>query len=110
MKHRRIYRLESAERDVLDHFEYLLTERPEAALRFVDAVEAALERLADMPLMGVSRPFTRPGLEDIRMWPVPDFEKFLIFYRPCADGIKAVRVLYGMRDIPAVMEGQGQGH
>ena len=107
MKHRRIRWLELAERDVLEHFEYLLAERPEAALRFVDAVEAALERLADMPLMGVSRPFARPGLEDVRMWPVPDFERFLILYRPCADGVEAVRVLYGMRDIPAIMEGKG---
>jgi len=106
VKHRRVRWLELAERDMLEHFEYLLTERPEAALRFVDAVEAALERLADMPLMGVSRPFAKPGLEDIRMWPVPDFERFLIFYRPCADGVEAVRVLYGMRDIPAIMEGK----
>ena len=36
----------------------------------------------------------------------PDFEKFLIFYRPRPDGIEVVRVLYGMRDIPALMEGQ----
>jgi len=104
---RHIYRLDLAERDVLEHFEYLLTESPEAALRFVDAVEAAFERLADMPLIGVSRPFAKPGLEDLRMWPIPDFEKFLIFYRPVVDGIEAVRVLYGMRDITAVMEGEG---
>ncbi len=106
MKSRRIYRRPLAEQDILEHFEYLLGERPEAALRFVDAVEAALERLADMPFMGAARPFTKPGLEDIRMWPIPDFERFLIFYRPCVDGVEAVRVLYGMRDIPAIMEGK----
>lgn len=60
-----------------------------------------------MPLIGVSRPFSKPGLEDLRMWPIPDFEKFLIFYRPLADGIQVVRVLYGMRDIPVIMEGRG---
>ncbi|MEI2769499.1 MAG: type II toxin-antitoxin system RelE/ParE family toxin [Candidatus Competibacter sp.] len=107
MKARRIYRRPLAEQDILEHFEYLLGERPEAALRFVDAVEDALRQLADMPLMGVSRPFAKPGLEDIRMWPIPDFERFLIFYRPHMDGIEAVRVLYGMRDIPAIMEGKG---
>ncbi len=105
MKARRIYRRPLAEQDILEHFEYLLGERPEAALRFVDAVEAALERLADMPLMGAPRPFAKPGLEDIRMWPIPNFERFLIFYRPCVGGIEAVRVLYGMRDIPAIMGG-----
>lgn len=63
--------------------------------------------LAEMPLIGVSRPFSKPGLEDLRMWPIPDFEKFLIFYRPLADGIQVVRVLYGMRDIPVIMEGRG---
>ena len=106
MKRCRIYRRPLAEQDILEHFTYLLGERPEAALRFVDAVEAALMQLADMPLMGVSRPFARPGLEDLRMWPIPDFERFLIFYRPCPEGIEAVRVLYGMRDIPALLEGK----
>ena len=104
MRQGHIYRRASAERDILEHFEYLLRERPEAALRFVEAVEAAFKRLASMPLIGVARPFNRPGLEDIRMWPVPDFEKFLIFYRPLPGGIEAVRVIYGMRDIPAIME------
>ncbi|MFZ1492291.1 MAG: type II toxin-antitoxin system RelE/ParE family toxin [Candidatus Competibacter denitrificans] len=106
MKQPRIYRLARAERDLLEHFEYLLGENPEAALRFVDAVEDAYKSLVAMPLMGVARPFNKPGLDDLRMWSVPDFEKFLIFYRPRPDGIEVVRVLYGMRDIPALMEGQ----
>lgn len=106
MKQGRIYRLARAEQDILEHFEYLLGERPEAALRFVEAVEKAFERLAEMPLIGVARPFDKPGLEDIRMWPVPDFEKVLIFYRPRPDGIEAVRVLYGMRDIPTIIDGR----
>ena len=106
MKQPRIYCLARAERDLLEHFEYLLGENPEAALRFVDAVEAAYRALARMPLMGVARPFHRPGLEDLRMWPVPDFEKFLIFYRPSPDGIEVMRLLHGMRDIPALMEGR----
>jgi len=106
VKQGRIYRLKRAEQDILEHFEYLLGERPDAALRFVEAVEAAFERLAGMPLIGVARPFNRPGLEDIRMWPIPDFEKFLIFYRPRPDGIEAVRVIYGMRDIPTIIEGR----
>jgi toxin ParE1/3/4 len=101
-----VYRLALAEQDLLDHFEHLLSERPEAALRFVDAIEAAFERLAYMPLIGVSRPFRKAGLEDIRMWPVPDFENFLIFYRPLTRGIEIVRVLYGTRDIPSIMEGK----
>lgn len=102
-----VYRLDLAEQDLLEHFEYLLAENPDAALRFVDAAEAAFKQLAEMPLIGVSRPFAKPGLEDLRMWPIPDFEKFLIFYRPLADGIQVVRVLYGMRDIPVIMEGRG---
>ncbi len=104
MRQGHVYRRARAEQDILEHFEYLLGERPEAALRFVEAVEAAFKQLAGMPLIGVARPFRRPGLEDVRMWPVPDFEKFLIFYRPRPDGIEAMRVIYGMRDIPAIME------
>lgn len=104
MRQGHVYRRKRVEQDILEHFEYLLGERPEAALRFVEAVEAAFERLAGMPLIGVARPFNRSGLGDIRMWPVPDFEKFLIFYRPRPDGIEAMRVIYGMRDIPAIME------
>jgi toxin ParE1/3/4 len=37
-------------------------------------------------------------LAGIRKWRVKDFENFLIFYQPDADGITIVRVLYASRD------------
>ncbi|MGH9438287.1 MAG: type II toxin-antitoxin system RelE/ParE family toxin, partial [Terriglobia bacterium] len=37
-------------------------------------------------------------------FPVKDFPKYLIFYRPIRDGIEVVRVIHGARDIPALFE------
>jgi toxin ParE1/3/4 len=33
------------------------------------------------------------------MWPVKDFEKYLIFYRSLPEGIEVVRIIHGARDI-----------
>jgi toxin ParE1/3/4 len=42
-------------------------------------------------------------LEGLRLWPVPGFERHLIFYVERADYIDVLRVLHGARDIPAVL-------
>jgi plasmid stabilization system protein ParE len=54
--------------------------RPMLAFRFVDAVEASVEQLLRMPHMGAPRELRNPALKGLRVWPVKEFEEFLIFY------------------------------
>jgi toxin ParE1/3/4 len=37
----------------------------------------------------------------LRVWPVPGFDRHLVFYVERADYIDVLRVLHGARDIPA---------
>ena len=101
---KRIYRERLAEQDLLDHIDYLTQERPEAAIRFIDAVEQAFDRLAEMPEIGTPRIFSNPRLEGVRLWLVPGFENYLIFYQFIHDEIRVLRILYGSQDIRSIME------
>lgn len=84
---------------------YTIGERDlNASDRFLSAVEAAIRRLAEMPGLGAARPFSNPLLGEMRMWPVPGFRKYLVFYRATAEVLEVVRVLHGARDIAAILE------
>jgi toxin ParE1/3/4 len=71
-----------------------------AARRFRVQAEATFQRLASMPDMGTRYEHEHPALAELRFLPLPSrFKKFLVFYRPVADGIEIARVLHGARDI-----------
>ena len=38
------------------------------------------------------------------MWPIPRFEKYLIFYRFNDDTLEVIRVLHGARDLTRIFE------
>lgn len=96
----RIIILPEAERDLDQQATYLTDEGSiETALRFVDAVEATLFMIASHPGLGCSRRYRNPELAGIRMFPVTDFPKYLVFYRTVSCSIEVVRLLHGSRDI-----------
>ena len=92
-----------AERDLFDHEDYLAENAsPETAARFVDAFESSVLLLATHPEMGVLREYRRPELAGQRMFPVSDFENYLIFYMPRRDVVEVTRVIYAKRNIRAL--------
>jgi toxin ParE1/3/4 len=99
-----VFRERHAEADLTEHILHLLDERPAAAARFVDAIEKAFQRLSEMPEVGARRTFKSPRLRDIRMWPVPGFENYLVFYRVTPERVEVIRVLHGARDISRIFE------
>ena len=101
---RRVVRAGLAEVDLLEHLDYIADDNPDAALRFIQAVEKALERLSEMPEIGAVREFDNPRLSGVRRWPVPKFSRYLIFYQVTEDSIRVLRVLHGARDIPSLFE------
>lgn len=105
---RRVERRPRARLDVLEQAIYLGEEASEdVALRFIEAIDAALRRLADTPEIGRLREFRSPRLVGLRSWPVPDFDKHLIFYRVAEDLVEVVRVVHGARDLALALEDAG---
>lgn len=75
-----------------------------AAERFLAAAEAAFTRLLEVPEIGVAREYQNARLTGPWLWPIPGFERHLIFYRSFEAGIEVVRVLDAARDIAAILE------
>lgn len=65
--------------------------------------EATFKRLASQPNMGMAFEPGEPRFAGARYCPVARFKTFIIFYRSMPDGIEALRVLHGSRDLEAIM-------
>ena len=90
----------AAKDDIIRQFRYyLLEERFEVAIRFLDAVDESIEAICQMPHIGAPKDFTKPILSGMRSWPVKGFEDILIFYIVQAEALRIVRVLHGRRDL-----------
>src|SRR5258708_17469638 len=82
---RRVVVRSSAETDLLESALFIAEDDPAAAQRFLDEAEKGFTRLAEFPEIGSPRTASDPSLADLRLWPVPGFEKFRICYIPPAD-------------------------
>jgi toxin ParE1/3/4 len=99
-----IHRRREARQDLVDIFRDHAREAGlGVAQRFFTQVEATFTRLAAMPGMGAPDEHEHPALAGVRVFPVSRFKKYLVFYRPVADGIEILRVLHGARDIPDLL-------
>jgi toxin ParE1/3/4 len=94
--------------DIIRQFRWYLVEQdaPEAAFRFLDAVDESVEQLLRMPNMGSPKTLPNPALQGLRSWPVEGFEHILLFYRVQGETLKVIRVLHGKRDIKRILEGE----
>ena len=88
------------ELDLLEIATFIATGSPAAARRFLDAVEAAENQLLNNPFLGTAYPSDRPELRPLRVWTMPSFRRYLIFYRAMDWGIEVVRIMHGSRDWP----------
>jgi toxin ParE1/3/4 len=69
--------------------------------RYLQAVNAALLRLAEMPGIGQLTHFPNPILRGLRYLPAErPFEKHLIFYRHGDSALYIERAVHGARDLP----------
>jgi toxin ParE1/3/4 len=83
---------------------YIETAGLDVARRFRKAATETFRELAEFPMMGAPRKIRTPEFQGVRMWRVRDFESFLIFYMPRADGIAVERVIHGSHDYRRVLE------
>ncbi|PQO36555.1 type II toxin-antitoxin system RelE/ParE family toxin [Blastopirellula marina] len=83
----------AARQDLSDAFDYIAADKPLAAAKWVEAIERKCRLVAAMPDSGQRRPEFG---EQIRS---SLFGRYVIFYRPIADGAEIVRIIAGERDI-----------
>ncbi|MBD0262824.1 MAG: type II toxin-antitoxin system RelE/ParE family toxin [Tolypothrix sp. Co-bin9] len=82
--------------DIKEINKFIARENPQAATRFIDAVEEKCKVLADFPNMGRSFDYVAPSLRGFSVG------NYLIFYRQIENGIEVERVLSGYRDFDAL--------
>lgn len=81
---------------------YLERDAPEAALGFIDAMEAAYDQIGRYPAAGSPRYDHELNLPGLRFLPLHGFPH-LVFYVEREDHVDVWRVLHGQRDIPPWM-------
>jgi len=100
----RIVKRPSAKRDLTLHFVWFAEQTGiEVAQRFRRAAEAAFQALAEMPGMGPLK-VHEGKFAGVRMWRVPGFESYLIFYRPRKGGVAIERVVHAKQDYQRVLK------
>ncbi|MGH8608175.1 MAG: type II toxin-antitoxin system RelE/ParE family toxin [Gammaproteobacteria bacterium] len=65
--------------------------------------QQALATISQQPAIGSLRYAHLPMLDGLRMWVVPGFENYLVFYIERGHFIDIVRVLHAARDIPSIL-------
>jgi toxin ParE1/3/4 len=98
----RIIRSELALADLAEQSEYIRQHNPQAALRFLAAVEDTFRRLASLPGIGERFETSNPVFHDLRCFSISQFPPFVVYYRPLADGIIVIRVIRGTRDVDRI--------
>jgi toxin ParE1/3/4 len=89
----------AAEMDIAEITLMLRDRQPASALKFVKAARSTFHLLATQPEMGRRYQTTHPLLQNLRVWRMKGFAKYLIFYRAARASIYIERILYGGQDI-----------
>lgn len=102
---RHVFRPNGSE-DLDSQLDYYETEAGiDLALRFLGAVEEAIQFLYQHPEAGSQRDFENSRLKGIRSWPVPGFDAIRLYYdRPDENTLRVVRILHGKRDLARLFE------
>jgi toxin ParE1/3/4 len=85
-------RTQRADHDIEKIVSYISSKNPNAALSWLENIEAKFEAIGITPSMGVSRPDVRPELRSF------SFGNYLILYRKVGGGAEIIRVVHGARD------------
>ncbi|MCB9767395.1 MAG: type II toxin-antitoxin system RelE/ParE family toxin [Candidatus Omnitrophica bacterium] len=99
----RLVKRKQALLDMRDIYFYIAADSEQAADRFLVELEAAYERLLQMPRIGKPRAVENPRVPELRSWPIPGFEDIMVFDQPLEDSIEVMRILHGKRDLDPIL-------
>jgi len=91
-----------AENDLNLIWDFIAQDNVDAANRVLDKMQDAMELLAEMPEMAQKRPGLSKVYPNLRVWPLPDYPNYLVFYLPVEAGILVIRILHGARNIEEI--------
>lgn len=83
-----------AKADLLNIWDYVYAQNPDAAERLISSILDESERLLTAPLSGKLRAELFPELRSL------PHGNYVIYYMPTLYGIRVVRVIHGARDVP----------
>jgi plasmid stabilization system protein ParE len=89
----------SARQDVLEIYDYIAADNPDAADRFVDELYQAFDHLATFPRSGHPR-VDLAGPRPVLFWPVG---AYLIIYHAHHEPLEILAVAHAARDIPTLL-------
>ncbi|MBX3403043.1 MAG: type II toxin-antitoxin system RelE/ParE family toxin [Phycisphaeraceae bacterium] len=99
---RRIVFTPEADEDVDVSYAYLFARSPQAADRFIDAVDETAHRVAKYPGTGSRWRHGKTDLPELRRIRLKHFDMWLMLYLPEPGVLRVVRVVHGARDLGSV--------
>ena len=78
---RKIVRHSAARQDILEEAYTIADDNLSFFDRSLQEMGNAFRRPAEMPGLGTLRDYNRLELQWMRIWPIPNFRRYLIFYR-----------------------------
>jgi plasmid stabilization system protein ParE len=98
-----IEQLPEVDSDVLDLAKWIDRDDPDAADRFLIAVEETISSLRTMPGRGSPKHLRPSRLSSIRSLAVSGFPKHLVFYEIRTSVVVIVAVMHGARNYPRLL-------
>jgi toxin ParE1/3/4 len=98
-----VFKSKQVDDDTAEQADFIAQDNLEAAIRYLQAVDAAMKNLASFPEIGQVYQTKNPRCRGLRWVLVPEFKNYLIFYFNHSDRIQVVRVLHGARNIVSVL-------
>ncbi len=89
--------------DLTAHAFYIAEDAPEESGRFLEDAESSFRLLVEIPEIGSPRMLASPHLKGLRIWPVRNHPRHLIFYLAKDEHVEIIRILHSRRDLPTTL-------
>ncbi len=97
-----------ADADIDHYFLHIEQHSPDAAVRFLDAIQATFNAIAEFPDSGTPRDFVHPSLQGLRSCPIIGFPNHLLFYRRVDEqSVTVIRLLHAAMDYLPIVQSEG---
>ncbi|MEO7715837.1 MAG: type II toxin-antitoxin system RelE/ParE family toxin [Capsulimonas sp.] len=101
---RQIIESPAAFSDLIEIADYLTDNADaETVHQVLYAIRQSFTLLTEMPGVGALRAYASPELQALRMWAVPKFPNYLIFYDTDEQTVIIRRILHGARNIEILL-------
>lgn len=90
--------------DILEIYDFIALDNYKAAEKVVSAIEIGVFEISRTPDVGPPYETAVPHLQSLRMYPVPGFQDYLIFYQHNEVHIEILYVVHGARDLHEIFD------